>query len=465
MAWCGVIRDSEAIAEWQRSGGRRRRDPQRALAERLGRWVALPLVTTVAMVLAVIPGTVVSRSDAAQAGAPGGGAGVPVALGGINLRADDHLPARERADVLAEQALQSVATTGVRVDPAVAQVEVARIVQIHGPDGPVGPVGPAGIPVTVLAAYRAAAAEIARTDAACHLPWWLLAGIGRIESGHAAGGRVDATGTTRGRILGPRLDGSLAGTSVILDTDHGRWDGDTAYDRAVGPMQFLPGTWQRWGRDGNGDGVADPNNVDDAALAAGAYLCAGGRDLSTDAGIAAAVLSYNNSTSYLASVVSWGLAYRDGVTPTGDSPGSVPPAGGTPPPTTSTGPPTSTPPTSTATTSTPPTSTTTGTGTGTTGPPTSSPPSTTSTSSTTTTTTVPPTGSTCPPPTTTTSTTTTTTTGPPATTTTSTTTTTTGAPTTTTSTTTTTTTTTTGPPSTTTAPPTTTGPPTCTTGP
>ncbi len=45
------------------------------------------------------------------------------------------------------------------------------------------------------------------------------------------------------------------------------------YDRAVGPMQFLPGTWGRWGSDGDRDGVSDPQDVDDAALAAARYLC------------------------------------------------------------------------------------------------------------------------------------------------------------------------------------------------
>ena len=46
-------------------------------------------------------------------------------------------------------------------------------------------------------------------------------------------------------------------------------------DRAVGPMQFLPASWARYGADGNGDGVRDPHQLDDAALAAAAYLCAG----------------------------------------------------------------------------------------------------------------------------------------------------------------------------------------------
>ncbi|MFD7472234.1 lytic transglycosylase domain-containing protein [Streptomyces sp. NPDC059837] len=101
-------------------------------------------------------------------------------------------------------------------------------------------------------------------------------------------------------ILGPRLDGGAF--AVVRDTDGGAYDGDAAYDRAVGPMQFIPSTWARWGTDGNGDGRADPDNVFDAALAAGRYLCAGGRDLSDPAELDRAVLGYNHSEAYLRTV-------------------------------------------------------------------------------------------------------------------------------------------------------------------
>ncbi|MBF6466412.1 lytic murein transglycosylase [Nocardia beijingensis] len=169
--------------------------------------------------------------------------------------------------------------------------------------------GALGIPEVVLAAYRNAELALASSTPGCGLSWSLLAGIGRIESGHARGGRTDAAGTTVAPIFGPALDGSLPGNEVIKAADGG-------YVRALGPMQFLPGTWSAYGADGNGDGVADPHNVFDAALAAGKYLCSGGSDLRDGAQELRAVLRYNNSMAYAANVLSWSAAYRTGGSPT-----------------------------------------------------------------------------------------------------------------------------------------------------
>ncbi|WP_432080784.1 lytic transglycosylase domain-containing protein [Streptomyces sp. WAC 04229] len=179
-----------------------------------------------------------------------------------------------------------------------------------------------GIPATVLRAYRAAGSSVGRTDPGCRLPWELLAAIGKVESGQARGGAVDRKGTTLSRITGPPLNGR--GFALIRDTDGGAHDGDTVYDRAVGPMQFLPSTWARWGADGNGDGRADPNNIFDAALAAGHYLCAGDRDLGRAADLDRAVLSYNNSRSYLELVRYWLEFYSRGVHTVPDGEGVVP---------------------------------------------------------------------------------------------------------------------------------------------
>ncbi|MFF2994056.1 lytic transglycosylase domain-containing protein [Streptomyces sp. NPDC057950] len=180
----------------------------------------------------------------------------------------------------------------------------------------------AGIPATVLDAYKKAETSLRESKPGCNLPWQLLAAIGKVESGQARGGRVDANGTTYSPILGPKLDGN--GFALIADTDNGAYDGDSAYDRAVGPMQFIPSTWAWAGRDGNGDGKKDPNNVYDAALAAGHYLCRAGRDLSVQAHMNAAILSYNNSTAYLNTVLSWLEYYRKGTHEVPNGTGTLP---------------------------------------------------------------------------------------------------------------------------------------------
>jgi hypothetical protein len=173
--------------------------------------------------------------------------------------------------------------------------------------------GNLSIPGLVLAAYQAAARTTARSDPSCHVTWALLASIGRIESGHARGGNVTASGRTLSPILGPVLSGG-PGLAAIHDTDNGRYDGDRTWDRAVGPMQFIPSSWAVYGRDGNGDGSADPHNVFDAALATAGYLCAGGRDLRNPATLRRAVFGYNHSWDYVATVVAWMTAYQQGRT-------------------------------------------------------------------------------------------------------------------------------------------------------
>lgn len=187
---------------------------------------------------------------------------------------------------------------------------------------PVTGAGEAGIPATVLAAYKQAESTVAETDPACRLPWQLLAAIGKVESGQARGGRVDANGTTSSPILGPVLNG--VGFANIPDTDGGQYDGDTVHDRAVGPMQFIPSTWATWGQDANGDGRKDPNNIYDAALAAGRYLCHGDRDLTIQSDLDRAVLGYNHSREYLRTVMSWFEYYQRGTHEVPDGTGALP---------------------------------------------------------------------------------------------------------------------------------------------
>ncbi|MFD7293606.1 lytic transglycosylase domain-containing protein [Streptomyces sp. NPDC059897] len=177
-----------------------------------------------------------------------------------------------------------------------------------------------GIPGRVLAAYRSTVEDLAAESPRCGVRMPLLAAVGRVESGHARGGALDGDGRTRAPILGPRLDGG-PGVAAIHDSDGGTWDGDRTWDRAVGPAQFIPSTWRRWGSDGDGDGARDPHQIDDAWLSAGRYLCAAGGDLTRGAGIRRAVLAYNHSDSYLELVLSWMRVYGNGAVPTAGLPG------------------------------------------------------------------------------------------------------------------------------------------------
>jgi membrane-bound lytic murein transglycosylase B len=156
-----------------------------------------------------------------------------------------------------------------------------------------------GVPARALLAYGNAELVLRSATPGCHLSWATLAGIGRIESNHGqfGGAQLGADGRPSKPIVGVPLDGSV-GVQRIADTDRGQYDGDPTLDRAVGPMQFIPSTWNKWASDGNGDGRGDPQQIDDAALGAARYLCVGGRDMGTPAGWWAGVMSYNNSVPY-----------------------------------------------------------------------------------------------------------------------------------------------------------------------
>lgn len=156
-----------------------------------------------------------------------------------------------------------------------------------------------------LRAY--ANAELIARDAwpACNLHWNTLAGIGWVETRHGtytgqffAGAKLDPGGVATPAIIGPELNGT-EGFARIDDTDGGEYDNDTTFDRAVGPMQFIPESWHRFGRDANGDGYPDPQQIDDAALSAANLLCADDRDLSVPEQWQSAILGYNRSNDYV----------------------------------------------------------------------------------------------------------------------------------------------------------------------
>ena len=222
----------------------------------------------------------------------------------------------------------SAATDGERTLPdgtsvPVEAIEAPASVSVPGVVAPGVPAGTAdtvvasastnGIPSAALAAYQRAAQVIDSADPRCNIEWPLIAAIGRVESDHGryGGNRLSDEGVSTPGIYGIPLDGSN-GTARISDTDAGELDDDGVFDRAVGPMQFIPSTWSVVGVDGDGDGVRNPQDIDDAALATAVYLCSGEEDLSTEAGQRSAVYRYNNSEKYVDLVLSIMRAYGAG---------------------------------------------------------------------------------------------------------------------------------------------------------
>jgi len=168
----------------------------------------------------------------------------------------------------------------------------------------------AGIPVPAVLGYGAAQLALAEENPGCHLSWNTLAGIGWVESQHGTIGdrTLGEDGHSSTPVIGPALDGN--GFAAIRSTpSSAAWHGDPTWEHAVGPLQFIASTWERWGADGDEDGYADPLDLDDAALAAGRYLCADGHDLATASGWNRAIHSYNHDLAYVRQVLAAANAY------------------------------------------------------------------------------------------------------------------------------------------------------------
>lgn len=161
----------------------------------------------------------------------------------------------------------------------------------------------AGIPVVAVQAYGYAELVVGRTTPSCHLTWTTIAAIAKVESAHgsANGAVLSVDGSVSPPIYGLPLDGK-GGRQLIQDTDRGALDGDAQFDRALGPLQFIPRTWTEIsagnGVDADNNGISDPNDIDDASLAAAKYLCQNGRDLSKADAWWDAILSYNAVRPY-----------------------------------------------------------------------------------------------------------------------------------------------------------------------
>jgi hypothetical protein len=155
-------------------------------------------------------------------------------------------------------------------------------------------------PLVALDAFWKASVKVNAEAPQCGLRWEMLAGISRVEGVHGTwgGSSLDGRGNTTIRIKGPPLDGSK-GTARVMDSDGGFWDDDTVFDRGVGPMGFLPTSWQAYGSDGNGDLVADPHNIYDAAEASARLLCRSRVRLDMESNLRDALFTYNRSQRYV----------------------------------------------------------------------------------------------------------------------------------------------------------------------
>jgi len=128
----------------------------------------------------------------------------------------------------------------------------------------------ADIPAELLDVYRQAAED------SCAMPWPVLAAVGKVEADHG-----------RSTLAGVRSGANQAG--------------------AMGPMQFLAGTWAAYGRDGDGDGRADVYNPTDAIWGAANYLCANGAG--DPARLRDAIWNYNHASWYVDQVLDMAARY------------------------------------------------------------------------------------------------------------------------------------------------------------
>jgi soluble lytic murein transglycosylase-like protein len=83
-----------------------------------------------------------------------------------------------------------------------------------------------------------------------------------------------------------------------VETDWGHNQGPSSAG-AIGWMQFLPSTWQTYGLDVNGDGVANPADPVDAIFSAARYL----HEAGAQKDLGKAIFAYNHSDQYVAGVV------------------------------------------------------------------------------------------------------------------------------------------------------------------
>ena len=248
-----------------------------------------------------------------------GGLSLPLLVSGAAVGSAHGLAAVSSPDTSSRDASSPVPSSigpgAVSVAPAVSLSRWEAALALGGRSGigrPLSAVSPTptAVPPVALGAYHRAAAVLAEAAPSCELEWNLLAAVGHVESGHGKrpGSALGADGVSRPAIIGPAIDAPVRGDR-LPDTDAGELDGRADQDRAVGPMQLLPGVWTAAAVDGDGDGRRDPQDIDDAALAAGVLLCASAPELGSSAGSRQALRQYNATRGYVDLVQRLSAAY------------------------------------------------------------------------------------------------------------------------------------------------------------
>lgn len=189
----------------------------------------------------------------------------------------------------------AAAPAGIPTDP-LAQFPPDVTVPPGQPSPVLAAEGPLAVPELVYYAYRAAEMQLQIDTPGCGLPWNLLAAVGRLESGHADGGRTDVLGTLSTPRVSPNGE--------------------------LGPMQLPAAVWEQYAADGNADGRTDPQNVFDQSLAAGHWMCANEANLREPEGRARAIALFDPRPEYRVNVEAWSAAYEKGAA---TSPGVIAP--------------------------------------------------------------------------------------------------------------------------------------------
>lgn len=169
--------------------------------------------------------------------------------------------------VVALMVMQSCGALGMAMHAASDSDGDAGAVGLTGAGSLTG----AGISPRLAEAYRAAAGRCPGLDEN------LIAAVGGVETDHGsfAGARIDPqTGVVAPSIFGPPLNGTNNTAAMPIGPWSGWWGLSGPWQRAVGPMQFLPSTFDAYAADADGDGLTNPHDIDDAVATSAAYICA-----------------------------------------------------------------------------------------------------------------------------------------------------------------------------------------------